>query len=149
MKTAVVFYSKHHHNTEKLLKAIKANSKDDITLIDVTEVDSANLEDYDAVGFASGIYYSKFEKRVLEFAKNYLPSGKNVFFIYTSGSKNKDYSKSIREAIQDKNANILGEYGCRGYDTYGPFRLIGGISKNHPIEEEINGAVDFYNSLNQ
>ncbi len=149
MKTAVVFYSKHHHNTEKLLKAIKANSKDDITLIDVTEVDSASLDDYDAVGFASGIYYSKFEKRVLEFAKNYLPSGKNVFFIYTSGSKNKDYSKSIREAIQDKNANILGEYGCRGYDTYGPFKLIGGISKNHPNEEEINGAVDFYNSLNQ
>ena len=78
MKTAVVFYSKHHHNTEKLLRAIKVNSKDDITLIDVTEVASASLEDYDAVGFASGIYYSKFEKRVLEFAKNYLPSGKNV-----------------------------------------------------------------------
>ena len=34
MKTAVVYYSKHHGNTKKLLDAIKSASSDEITLFD-------------------------------------------------------------------------------------------------------------------
>jgi len=41
----------------------------------------------------------------------------------------------------------MGSYGCRGYDTYGPFKLVGGIAKGHPTEEEIDGAVAFYNKI--
>lgn len=147
MKTAIIYYSKHHGNTRKLLDAIKENSSDEITLIDVTAIKSPDLNDYDRIGFASGIYYSKFEKRVLTFAKEHLPQGKNVFFVYTYGAEKKGYTNAIREAIADKNANILGEYGCFGFNTFGPFKLIGGIAKNHPTTDEINGAVQFYNSL--
>ena len=32
-------------------------------------------------------------------------------------------------------------YICKGYDTYGPFKLIGGIAKNHPNNDEIQRAV--------
>ena len=81
MKTAIIYYSKHHENTRKLLNAIKKASDDEITLFDVTKTDTVNLEEYDLIGFASGIYYSKFEKRVLKFAKDYTPDGKDVFFI--------------------------------------------------------------------
>ena len=35
MKTAIVYYSKHHGNTKKLLDAIAAENE--VTLIDVTE----------------------------------------------------------------------------------------------------------------
>lgn len=147
MKTAIIYYSKHHENTKKVLDAIKSASSDDITFIDVTTQDSANLEEYDAIGFASGIYYSKFEKRVLAFAQNHLPEGKDVFFIYTFGAKKEGYTKSIREAVAGKNANIIGEYGCLGFNTYGPFKIIGGIAKNHPNADEINDAIAFYNNL--
>jgi len=147
MKTAIIYYSKHHGNTRKLLDAIKENSSDEITLIDATAIKSPDLSDYDRIGFASGIYYSKFEKRVLTFAKEHLPQGKNVFFVYTYGAEKKGYTNAIREAIADKNANILGEYGCFGFNTFGPFKLIGGIAKSHPTTDEINDAVQFYNSL--
>lgn len=147
MKTAIIYYSKHHGNTKKLLDAIKAASSDDITLIDVTTTSSANLKEYDAVGFASGIYYSKFEKKVLAFANEQLPNGKDVFFIYTYGAKKNGYTTAIREALTGKNANVLGEYGCFGFNTFGPFKLIGGIAKNHPDKSEIDGAIDFYNNL--
>ncbi len=147
MKTAIIYYSKHHENTKKLLDAIKSASTDDITLIDVTETSSANLSEYDTIGFASGIYYSKFDKRVLSFAEKNLPSEKDVFFIYTCGADKKGYTDSIRKAISDKKANILGEYGCLGFDTYGPFKLVGGIAKNHPNKEEIDQAVTFYKNL--
>ncbi len=147
MKTAIIYYSKHHENTKKLLDAIKKNSSDEITFFDVTKVSSANLEAYDLIGFASGIYYSKFEKRVLKFAKDHTPNGKNVFFIYTYGSEKKGYTKAIREALKGKNVHILGEYGCFGFNTFGPFKLIGGMAKNHPDNTEIKNAISFYNNI--
>lgn len=147
MKTAIIYYSKHHENTKQLLDAIQKASSDEITLLDVTETASANLEKYDLIGFASGIYYSKFEKRVLEFAKNNTPNGKDVFFIYTYGAEKTGYTKAIREALNGTNANILGEYGCLGFNTFGPFKLIGGIAKKHPNSTEIENAVSFYKAL--
>lgn len=147
MKTAIIYYSKHHGNTKKLLDAIKRTSEDEINLIEAASADSVNLKDYDRIGFASGIYYSKFDKRVLEYAKNHTPNGKDVFFIYTYGTEKPGYTKAIREALTGKNANIIGEYGCLGFNTFGPFKLIGGMAKNHPDDTDIGNAVSFYKNL--
>lgn len=148
MKTAIVYYSKHHENTKKVLEAIKSSSLDEITLIDAVTSKNVKLDEYDMIGFASGIYYSKFHKKVLEFAKSNTPKRKNVFFVYTYAAEKQGYTKAIREALNGKEANILGEYGCFGFNTFGPFKLVGGIAKNHPNEEELESAVSFYNSLN-
>ena len=147
MKTAIIYYSKHHGNTKKLIDAIKGSSSDEITLIDVNDPQTTDLTAYDKIGFASGIYYSKFHKLVLQFAKDNLPDGKDIFFLYTYGAEKDGYTKAITDAVAGKNAKILCEYGCFGFNTFGPFKLIGGIAKNHPDEGEINGAVEFYNSL--
>ena len=53
MKTAIVYYSKHHGNTKKLLDAIA--KKHEVTLIDVTENPTADLSGYDRIGFAGRI----------------------------------------------------------------------------------------------
>lgn len=31
-----------------------------------------------------------------------------------------------------------------GFDTFGPFKLVGGLQKGHPTEEELKGAIEFY-----
>ena len=147
MKTAIVYYSRHHENTKILLDAIRKASADEITLLDVTTTPAADLSGYDRIGFASGIYYSKFDKRVVEFAKNNTSAGKDVFFIYTCGAEKDGYTKTIREALEDKNVHILGEYGCLGFDTFGPFKLVGGIAKNHPDNTDVKNAVAFYQNL--
>ena len=36
---------------------------------------------------------------------------------------------------------------CLGFDTFGPFKLVGGLAKGHPDEAEIEKAVEFYSSL--
>lgn len=147
MKTAIVYYSKHHGNTRKLLDAI--TKKHEVTLIDAVAQPDANLSDYDLIGFASGIYYSKFHKSVLSLA-NKLPEGKPVFFIYTYGAKKEGYTKAIREAVFKRSANVIGEYGCFGFNTFGPFKLIGGMAKGHPTEDEIQSAERFFaSSLNK
>ena len=145
MKTAVVYYSRHHGNTKKVLDAIA--QRYDLTLIDAAEAANANLEEYDIIGFASGIYYSKFHKSVLEFVEKNLPEGKNVFFIYTYGAEKSGYTASITKVVGLKNANILGEYGCLGFNTFGPFKLIGGIAKGRPNTDDLDGAVKFFETL--
>lgn len=102
-------------------------------MIDATQASAIDLNAYDAIGFASGIYYSKFHKSVLQFAEDNMPNDKKVFFIYTYGAKKESYTKAIREALSGKNANVLGEYGCFGFNTFGPFKLIGGIAKDPQI----------------
>ena len=145
MKAAIVYYSKHHGNTKKLIDAIAAQH--DVTAIDATEVKTADLSGYDMVGFASGIYYSKFHKSVLEFAEQNLPDGKPVFFLYTYGAEKKGYTKAITEAVSKHIAKIVGEFGCFGFNTFGPFKLIGGIAKGHPDQADLEGAVNFFVSL--
>ena len=145
MKTAIVYYSRHHGNTKKLLDAIAAGNE--VTLIDVTEQPSAALSDYDRIGFASGIYYNSFAKQLLSFAQEHLPEKKDVFYIFTHGAPRGIFLTAIRKIAEQKHCREIGSYDCLGFDTFGPFRLVSGIAKGHPTEEEIHAAVAFYQKL--
>ena len=145
MKTAIVYYSEHHGNTKKLLDAIAA--KHDVTLIDVTKAPETDLSGYDRIGLASGIYYSSFAKQLLAYAEEHLPEGKDVFYIFTHGAPKGMFLNAVRKIAEVKHCRELGDYHCQGYDTFGPFKLVGGIAKGHPTEDEISGAVSFYEGL--
>ncbi|NLL44940.1 MAG: flavodoxin [Mollicutes bacterium] len=144
MKIAIAYFSGYHGNTKKLLDAIVGLS--DITLIDVVNCKEFNLSNYDIIGFASGIYFGSFNKKVLKFAENNLPNDKQVFLIHTYGVKG-NYTKEIKKIIKEKNCKLLGIYGCRGFDTFGPFKLIGGIAKGHPNAKDIDGAISFFKKI--
>ncbi len=113
----------------------------------MTEQADADLASFDRIGFASGIYYSSVAKQLLSFANDHLPEGKDVFYIYTHGAPVGGFLKSIREIAEKKHCRELGAYHCLGYDTFGPFRLVGGIAKGHPTEKETADAVKFYREL--
>ena len=53
----------------------------------------------------------------------------------------------MREIAVKKGCRELGSFHCLGYDTFGPFKLVGGVAKGHPDEEEIAAAVEFYKKL--
>lgn len=144
MKTAIVYASTHHGNTKKLVDAIAA--KHEVTLIDATTTQEADLSGYDLIGLASGIYAGKYHQSVLNFAANHLPSGKKVFFITTS-AMSKEFTKSIKSVIHDKSYEDVGTFCCEGYNTFGPFKLVGGTSKGHPDETDLENAVKFYEGL--
>ena len=143
MKTAIVYYSKHHGNTKKLVSAI-AEADRNVTLIDVTEQPDVDLSNFDRIGLASGIYFSSFAKQLIAFAEAHLPENKEVFYIYTHGAPVGGFLKGIRAVVNKKHCRELGRYHCLGFDTFGPFGKIGGIAKGHPTEKEIAGAVRFY-----
>ena len=146
MRTAVVYYSKHHGNTKKLLDAIAAEDGS-VTLIDVTGQPEADLSRYDRVGFASGVYFSAFAKQIVAFVGSCLPENKEVFYIYTHGAPFVGLPGGIRAAVKKKNCREIGRFHCRGFDTFGPFGKIGGIAKGRPNEKDIAKAVEFYRAL--
>ena len=146
--TAIIYYSKHHGNTKKLLDAIAA-ADPEVELVDATEKHEQDLSRYDKIGFASGIYYNKFAEQIINFAKVNLATGKDVFFIATAGNPTKSCFNSIAAVTEEKHCKELGHYISKGFDTYGPFKLVGGLQKGHPTEEEIEGSVEFYKGLEQ
>ena len=146
MKTVIVYYSQHHGNTEKLVDAIAA-ADSSVVLVDVTKRPDFDLSSFDRVGFASGIYFSSVAKQIISFAEANLPEDREVFYIYTHGAPKGGFLKAIREVAKKKGCTELGSYHCLGYDTFGPFKLVGGIAKGHPTDEEIEAAVGFYKAL--
>ena len=144
-RTVIIYASKHHGNTYKLVKAI--SEKYDIDQFDAENLHSMDLSPYDLIGFASGIDFGKFYPSVEQFLKDNLPENKKVFFLYTCAKKNPKFTENIKREALKRGAVIMGEYGCRGYNTYGPWKVIGGMNKNHPSQQELEEAIHFYEVL--
>ena len=119
----------------------------EVDLLDVTTRQTVRLEEYDCIGFASGIYGFEVQKAVVDFARQYLPQGKPVFFVYTYGGAKGSGAKALEEIAREKGCPVLGEFSCKGYDTFGPFKLVGGIAKGHPDERDLENARQFYQEI--
>lgn len=143
MKTAIVYASVHHGNTKKIVDEVAKS--EEVDLIDATQIKEKNLSEYDLIGFASGIYFGKFHQSVLDFASVNEIEDKKVFLICTYGGSGA--YKSIEPIIESKGAEIVGKFSCKGYDTFGPFKLIGGVAKGHPNDMDLVAAVDFFENL--
>lgn len=147
MKTLICYYSRHHGNTRKVLEAIAQEGE--VDLVDVTTRQSVSWDEYDCIGFASGIYGFEFQKAVTEYARQYLPKEKPVFFVYTYGGAKGTGAKAVEDVARAKGCPVLGEFSCKGYDTFGPFKLMGGISKGHPDAQDLENARSFYRTLEE
>ena len=56
---------------------------------------------------------------------------------------------NAKKIAEEKNCRCLGVFYCKGFDTFGPFKLVGGINKNRPNTEDMEQAVQFYRGLNK
>ncbi len=150
MKTLIIYESKHHGNTFKLVDAIEEEWGCDLCNIADKNVDKElfNFEEYDLIGIASGVAFGRLYRKIEKFVESdKFPSNKSVFLLYTCGNRNLrsvHYCDHIKEVLKSKNCKVEGSYGCAGYDTFGPLKLIGGISKGHPNQDEIKAAKIVY-----
>ena len=147
MKTAICYFSYHHGNTLKVAEAMAEAG--DVDLIDLRTRQTVHLEEYDCIGLASGIYGFSVHKSVVDFAMQYLPAKKPVFFVYTYGGAKGSGAKTLYQIAAEKGCPVLGEFSCRGFNTFGPFKLFGGSGKGLPSEEDLRRAKAFYQDLCQ
>ena len=144
MKSAIITASVHHGNTRKIVDAIA--NEFEVDAIDAMQVKEKDLSGYDLIGFASGVYGFNLHQSIINFASDNLPAYKRIFLLTTS-AMNKDFSQSFMQAIENKHAEVVGKFSCHGYNTFGPFKLVGGTSKGHPDETDIANAIEFYKGL--
>lgn len=77
MRTAIVYASVHHGNTEKLVKRIAEECQ--VDLIDAVKQPDADLSSYDMIGFASGIYFQGFISRYWNLQRRIYRTTKRYF----------------------------------------------------------------------
>ena len=144
MKSLIVYDSRHHGNTEKLVRHLA--DRYGITLVDAQSALTLADEAYDLIGFASGMDFGKFYPTVTALAQT-LPPGKRVYALYTCARDQAKYGLEIEEIAGQRQCRYLGKYGCKGYNTYGPLKILGGMNKGHPDEAELSGACTFYERI--
>lgn len=145
-KVLIIYYSVHHGNTKRLLDPLSRHA--DIELLNAKNIDDYNFHNYDIIGMASGIYHGRHHScifNVLEAFPNEVLIEKLWFVISTSGSNNKKYNKPLIDAIISRGGTVLGDYCCRGFNTYGIWKVVGGISKGHPNQRDKDNAMNFVN----
>lgn len=105
------------------------------------------LADADRIGVGSGIYWMSFDPRLLEWIRG-LPdmSGRDAFIFSTSGVPEtplRRYTDSLEKLLRQRGFRYVGAFASRGLDTWGPFGLIGGVSRGRPDTDDLAAARRF------
>lgn len=145
MKTIVVCVSVSHGNTGKVARAMAEALR--TRVVEPEEVTPAEVADYDLVGFGSGIYGMAFHPRLYRFVRS-LPrvEGHKAFVFATSGGPELAYWLSTRVLIwllASRGFEVVGTFSCRGFDTWVPLRLVGGLNKGRPDARDLEAARTF------
>lgn len=47
------------------------------------------------------------------------------------------HNNSLEKTLSEKGASVIGSFNCKGFDTFGPLKIIGGKGKGRPNEEDM------------
>ncbi len=142
MKTLIMYKSIHLGSTKKIAETLGSIMTADV--IEANEFDINNFDNYDLIGFGSGIYDDKFHNSIFKLIEK-LPSlkGKNVFLFSTAGVIYDKSHREIREKLTSKNAIIISEFFCKGFNKNSFLKYIGGMNKGRPNSIDLKNAEQF------
>ncbi len=146
LKSILIVFSYHHHNTEKIANVIAKVLGAQIKT--PQQIDPEELQKYDLIGFGSGIYGAKHHKSLLDLTDR-LPSVSNrtAFIFSTSAimgkSKVAEDHSALREKLRSKGYAIIDEFACKGFNTNSFLKYFGGMNRGRPNDEDLKNAEDF------
>ena len=118
MKTLICYASVHHGNTKKIAKAMAEAIGAE--LVTPNDAKTKNIEEYDLIGFGSGIYSAQHHKSILaavDALRNV--SRKKAFVFSTAGfpAGKFMFHRVLKKRLAKKGLVIAGEFSCKGFDT--------------------------------
>lgn len=152
MKTAIICKSIHHSNTLRVAEIMAEELEADIFTPE--QIKNEVLQQYDLIGFGSGIYNGRHHRSLLDAIKELdCLGGKDVFVFYTSGFEKfpvlPSFESALVSQLEKKEARVKNGFSCRGLQTWGPFRINGGRNRGHPDETDLTNARLFARTLIQ
>lgn len=146
MKPLIIFQSVHKGCTAKI--AAPMGEILEAEVFKPEEISEGNIENFDLVGFGSGIYAGKFHRTMLALVKNMREvKDKKAFVFSTSGKGGNSYNEPFKKLLRSKGYDVIGSFACKGFDAFGPLKLIGGINKGRPNSSDIESARNFARDL--
>ncbi len=149
MRTLLICVSVSHTNTKKVARAMAEILH--ASVMEPEDVDLTSLPEYDLVGFGSGIYFMAFHPRLRRLIRDLPPTTHQKAFVFsTSGSRELPqwgYTRRLQERLVAKGYEIVGSFSCRGFDTWFPLRIVGGINKGKPDDADLERARAFARTL--
>ena len=146
----LVLCSYHHNNTEAVAKVFAKVL--DAQIKTPQQINPADLQDYNLVGFGSGIYGEQHHQALLDLAEK-LPTvdNKKAFIFSTSATKWEVSEKhaDLRNILQAKGYTIVDEFNCKGFNTNSFLKILGGMNKGRPNANDLGQAKSFAQNLSQ
>jgi flavodoxin len=143
----IICESSHHGNTRKVAEVIAGCIDGQVVGADAVLME--DLAKRELVGFGSGIYYGSHSHRLIRLAESLPPGPHRIFLFSTAGLPIlwRRFHNRLRRTLQLRGCEIVGEFNCPGWDTYGFLSLIGGIYRKHPNEKDFQRAKAFAEQL--
>ncbi|MFM7033867.1 MAG: flavodoxin family protein [Planctomycetia bacterium] len=138
--------SYHHGNTAKIAESMAGVLGAEVATPE--SVPYTSLADYGLIGFGSGVYYGRMHEALFDWLRG-LPDATvpstPAFIFSTSGLPflAKIWHWPLRRLLARKGFRVVGEFTCRGFDTWGPLWLTGGLNRSHPDARDLFRARTF------
>ena len=138
--------SVHHGSTAKIARVMAAALQAEV--VQPEEFPYTSLEGGGLVGFGSGVYYGRMHEALFEWLRG-LPDTNAAmcpaFVFSTSGLPflHRFWHAPLIRELSRKGFEVLGDFHCRGHDSWGPLWLAGGINKRHPDGGDLERASQF------
>ena len=145
----LVVTSMHHGNTMKVAEAMSAATG--IQVYAPGDEARALIEQGAVPCLGSGIFFGQHHQSLLKFVDGLATTaGRDAFVFSTSGSGlgpagllGRRCHRPLARLLADKGFEVAGEFGCKGFDTYGPWGKLGGVARGRPNAEELQQAREF------
>src|SRR5690606_12763486 len=138
-----------HATTRSVAEAIAGVLRADI--VSPADATPDMLGRYELVGVGSGIYFGRIAGELRDWMRQ-LPrsSARRPAFVFSTSGLSclaAIWHREPKRLLRQRGFEIIGEFGCRGFDTVGPLWLIGGLNRRHPDAADLARAVQFARTL--
>ena len=144
--------SVHHGNTARVARAMADALGEAAVMAAPEDVSPTSLGDYGLLGLGSGVFYGRMHPVLEEWVCGLpeVPERTMPAFVFsTSGLPflARLWHWPLKRLLARKGVDVVGEFACRGFDTWGPLWFAGGLNRKHPDDRDLARAREFAGRL--
>ena len=151
-KCLILCKSEHHGNTARVAEAMRSVLGEDALVTAPEQTPCTSLDEYVLLGFGSGVYYGRMHQALFDWLRG-LPDdpepARPAFVFSTSGLPLLvgAWHSPLKKLLARKGFDVVAEFACRGFDTWGPLWFAGGLNRAHPDGRDLERAREFGRKL--
>lgn len=151
MKSLIIYSSTYKGNTKRIAEVLGESI--DADLVNLKSCKDINIQDYDLIGFGSGVYKESLSTQLFSCIERLNLQGISFFVFSTSGVGLTFYNKKLINFLKSKDAICKGSFACKGsfvskdFSENKIFEIMSKLSKGHPNNKDFSKAEKFIKKI--